>query len=149
MKIHKFQVTHERSVIQAEDPTVDFDFSNIKDAYVVQTSSTYPAPVLPSSTGITDEEFERLFNIHFDDIYDMDLGIEYDFGIGGDIVAMVTNDGELIEMYDNPIDATVETPDELKDTIYVDSYEELSNKINGELLSEAFDDLQTETRLER
>ena len=77
------------------------------------------------------------------------LGIEYDFGIGGDIVAMVTNDGELIEMYDNPIDATVETPDELKDTIYVDSYEELSNKINGELLSEAFDDLQTETRLER
>lgn len=39
------------------------------------------------------------------------------------------------------------TPWELKDSILVDSYEELSNKINGELLSAAFDDLQTETGL--
>ena len=84
-----------------------------------------------------------IVSAYYDDIYDMDLGIEYDFGIGSEIIAMVTNDGELIEMYDNPIPATIETPWEMHTRMEVDSYEELSNKINGELLSAAFDDLRT------
>lgn len=134
MRIHKFQVTHERSVIQAEDPTVDFDFSDIKDAYVVQTSSTYPIPLA------SDEEWDEAYEIYGDDAYDE---FECDYGIGGYIVAMVTHDGELIEMYDNPIDATVETPNELKESFLVDSYEELSDRLNSELLSAAFDDLRT------
>ena len=143
MKINKLQTHHERSVIETEDPSVNFDFSNIKEAYVLHRLSGYPVPV-----GISDEKWNNLYELIGDDIYETDrTGIEYDYGVDGKLVAMVTNDGELIEMYDNSIDVSIYTPWELKDSIFIDSYEELSNKINGELLSAAFDDLQTETGL--
>mgnify|MGYP000083946935 CR=1 FL=1 len=135
--IHKLQINHERSMVELDDPSIDFDFSNIKEVYT-EWGSSYPAPI-----GVPEDEWIELYTTYYDDIYDMDLGIEYDFGIGSDIIAMVTNDGELIEMYDNPIPATIETPWEMHTRMEVDSYKELSNKINGELLSAAFDDLRT------
>ena len=146
MIIDKLQIIHERSIIELDDKSVDFDFSNIKEVYV--DSGSYPVPI-----DISDEKWDELYDIYYDDIYNDDiseeLGIKYDTGVHGDLVAMITNDGELIEMYDNPISAEVITPQELRTNIFVDSYEELSDRLNNELLSAAFDDLQTETRLER
>ena len=145
MEINKLQTHHERSVIEPEDPSVNFDFSNIKEAYVLKTWSGYPVHV-----GISDEKWNDLYALIGDDIYETErTGIEYDYGVDGPLVAMVTNDGELIEMYDNPIEVSVYTPWELEDSIFVDSYEELSDRLNSEQLSAAFDDLQTETGLER
>lgn len=140
MIIDKLQITHERSIIELDDESVDFDFSNIKDVYV--DGGSYPVPI-----DISDEKWDELYNIYYDDIYNDDiseeLGIKYDAGVHGDLVAMITNDGELIEMYDNPISAEVITPQELRTNIFVDSYEELSDRLNSEQLSAAFDDLQT------
>lgn len=93
--IHKLQINHERSMVELDDPSMDFDFSNIKEVYM-EWGSSYPAPI-----GVPEDEWNELYTTYYDDIYDMDLGIEYDFGIGSDIIAMVTNDGELIEMYNN------------------------------------------------
>ena len=49
----------------------------------------------------------------------------------------------FIYNYDNPIPATIETPWEMHTRMEVDSYEELSDRLNSELLSAAFDDLRT------
>lgn len=57
MIIDKLQITHERSTIELDDTSVDFDFSNIKEVYV--DGGSYPVPI-----DISDEKWDELYDIY-------------------------------------------------------------------------------------